>query len=459
MTSANTKCLPGFEFNKAFMVACLGLVFCTQSIFAAEEATEAASVSSTQESPSPNAAEKKAIEKVQKILTEWEEEQKQKALLDTPTQKRFREVASEWDESETREFAEFAQRMIDVAKSKPDDVGARDALLWIISTRAMEPHPEVKQSAVSILLENHVNDPEVARAVLSIRNEFTESALLVEGLVSKSTDHESLGLAKLALAKFLNSKADSSEKIQSGKYPNLESLTRYFGEPYISTLQSMDVAATRERTEQLLEEVKTKYGDIPFVRTGRAGAVDLVRKKSLAQKSQYLLEEIRNLAIGKVAPEIAGVDMNGQPLSLSDHRGKVVVLVFWASWCGPCMAEIPFELALVDQFAGMPFTLLGVNCGVDIETAQKSIETEEISWPNWYDGFPTPIPGPGPIVEQYHVNSFPTVFVLDAKGIIRAKNLRAERLEEIVRELLDELESAEETNPETATTPSASPRR
>ena len=126
-----------------------------------------------------------------------------------------------------------------------------------------------------------------------------------------------------------------------------------------------------------------------------------------------------NLAVGKPAPEIEGVDIDGKPLKLSDYRGKVVVLVFWGSWCGPCMAQVPHEREFVERLKGKPFALLGVDCEADKDAARQAMARERMTWPNWYDG----APATGPIAERYHVRSYPSVFVLDAKGVIRSRRV------------------------------------
>jgi peroxiredoxin len=158
-------------------------------------------------------------------------------------------------------------------------------------------------------------------------------------------------------------------------------------------------------------------------------------KTTLLKRARAWLDTQAEVAIGKPAPEIEGKDIDGKTFKLSDYRGKVVALVCWASWCPPCMEQIPSERALVKKLEGRPFALLGVNCDYTPAAARKAMAREEINWPNWYDGDPRE----GKIAERYHVvQGIPAVYVLDAQGIIRDKDVRGEALEKAVRTLLEE---------------------
>ena len=91
--------------------------------------------------------------------------------------------------------------------------------------------------------------------------------------------------------------------------------------PYrVGFLQLVAIAETDAEAEQLYEQVVAKYGDIKG------------RRLTMGERAKAALHEMRDLAVGKMAPEIQGEDSAGKPFRLSDYRGKVVVLDFWGHW-------------------------------------------------------------------------------------------------------------------------------
>ena len=142
--------------------------------------------------------------------------------------------------------------------------------------------------------------------------------------------------------------------------------------------------------------------------------------------------ELQRLGIGKDAPEIEGEDLDGLEMKLSDYRGKVVVLTFWATWCGPCMAMIPEERSLVERFAGKPFALVGVNADDRRSRARTAVQKENINWPSFWDT------SPRTIATAWNVHSWPTLYILDRKGVVRYRNVPVQALGGIVDALLAE---------------------
>ncbi|MCI0458890.1 MAG: TlpA family protein disulfide reductase [Gemmataceae bacterium] len=142
----------------------------------------------------------------------------------------------------------------------------------------------------------------------------------------------------------------------------------------------------------------------------------------------------RDKNLGKPAPDIVGEDLDGNPLRLSDYRGKVVVLSFWGSWCPPCREMIPHERKLVERHRDKPFALLGVNSDGGLLAIRNFVARERITWRNWRDGGPE-----GPIARAWGITGWPTVYVLDAGGVIRYKDVRGDALDRAVDKLLAEL--------------------
>ena len=142
--------------------------------------------------------------------------------------------------------------------------------------------------------------------------------------------------------------------------------------------------------------------------------------------------EGRAFEVGSVAPEIDGKDSDGKEFRLSEYRGKIVVIDFWADWCPHCRNMYAHEREMVERLKEKPFVLLGVN-GDEPARAKRTIKSGNVTWRSWLDG------PKGPIGEKYKIESWPTVYVLDKEGRIRFKDLRGEELESAVNSLLNDV--------------------
>ena len=101
---------------------------------------------------------------------------------------------------------------------------------------------------------------------------------------------------------------------------------------------------------------------------------------TLAERARPALDELRRLGLGRVAPEIEGRDIDGRHFNLSDYRGRVVVLTFSGTWCGPCKAMYPHQREIVARLKARPFALLSVMTDEDAgsDPARKSRQARSL---------------------------------------------------------------------------------
>lgn len=131
------------------------------------------------------------------------------------------------------------------------------------------------------------------------------------------------------------------------------------------------------------------------------------------------------------APILAGPTVRGEPIEAGDLRGKVVVVNFWGTWCGPCRAEQPLLEAAWKRYRGGDVLFIGVNTRGDQEAAARAfLEEFDVTYPSLYD--PT-----SAVAFEFGVRAMPATFVLDRDGLIAAEVIGAVRTRAEIDGLVD----------------------
>ena len=136
---------------------------------------------------------------------------------------------------------------------------------------------------------------------------------------------------------------------------------------------------------------------------------------------------------GKPVPDFSATDLDGNPISLQDYRGKVVLLDFWGVWCGPCIAEMPNVKKVYDTYKDQGFDIIGVTLDSDETELRDYIEENDLQWRQVFSGEPW---RDDPLAQQYNITGVPSQWLIDRDGTLISHKARGENLERLVVEAL-----------------------
>ncbi|MDA3880403.1 MAG: TlpA disulfide reductase family protein [Prolixibacteraceae bacterium] len=146
-------------------------------------------------------------------------------------------------------------------------------------------------------------------------------------------------------------------------------------------------------------------------------------------------DALRVSGVGSVAPDFTLNNPDGEEFSLSDYRGQYVLIDFWASWCQPCMIELPNVIELYEKYNAQGFEIIGVSLDRNREAWVSTIENKDIDWVNGWDLENTE--DQGGVANKYGVTGIPHTVLLDKEGKIIAKNLRGAQLEQRLAQIFN----------------------
>lgn len=232
----------------------------------------------------------------------------------------------------------------------------------------------------------------------------------------------------ITLSQALESKDSTAMDSAQYKVAMIDSLITKSIQNYMDTTRN-DITSTYffERylmTNSTLDEVLAFYGNL----------TDRVKKSAPGLALKRKIEEMEQVNVGGMAPNFKLTTPEGKELSLYDLRGHIVLLDFWASWCGPCLAEVPNLKAIYEKYHAKGLEILGVSLDEKEVAWKGAIERKGLTWRHVSSlkGWKCPVAG------RFKVTGIPRMYIIDAQGKIIAQDLRGEKLAKKMDELFNQ---------------------
>ncbi len=234
-----------------------------------------------------------------------------------------------------------------------------------------------------------------------------------------------------ALVSRINDKLHAGKKTQADLAPEIDAfnelIEKHKSEKTDDTAQIvlmkamlyLEVFEDNAAGTAIIRQLKQEYPDTRAGKSADAILANVQRQEQARQIQQTLL-------VGAKFPDFQEKDVDGKALSPSNYKGKVLLVDFWATWCGPCMFELPNVIKAYEKYHDKGFEIIGVSLDESEVKLKSFLKDKNITWQQYFDGSRWE----NKLAQKYGVEGIPATFLIDGEGKIIGRNLRGEQLEQ-----------------------------